>query len=85
MAIGADGNPVVSYHDHSNADLRIAHCEDPTCQRVRIQAPDTLGSVGWHTDITIGADGLPVVSYYDETNENLKALHCGDPGCAIPP
>jgi hypothetical protein len=50
---------------------------------VRISAPDTEGSVGWHISIAIGADGLPIVSYYDETNGNLKFLHCGNPACSV--
>jgi hypothetical protein len=84
MALGADGNPIISYHDHSSANLRIAHCKDPACECVQTSDPDTTGSLGWQTDIAIGADGLPLVSYYDETNGDLKLLHCGVGSCAVP-
>jgi hypothetical protein len=82
MTLGADGYPIIAYHDHTNSNLKVAHCADRACARVGISAPDTGGSVGWHTDIAIGADRLPIISYYDETNGDLKVLHCGDPSCS---
>jgi len=31
IAIGTDGFPVISYHDTTNGDLKVAHCENASC------------------------------------------------------
>ena len=31
VAIGTDGNPVISYHDATNDTLKVAWCNDPAC------------------------------------------------------
>ena len=31
IAIGTDGLPIISYHDETNGDLKVAHCETRTC------------------------------------------------------
>ena len=65
IAIGADGLPVVSYWDSSNADLKVAHCGNLTCTAGNVLTTvDSAGSVGLETSIAIGADGLPVMSYW---------------------
>ena len=84
IAIGADGLPVVSYHDWTNHDLRVLHCGDRGCTAGNtITLVDTAGDTGYETSITIGADGLPVISYRDETNKFLKVLHCGTIACTV--
>ena len=77
IAIGADGLPVMSYHDSTNATLRVAHCGTVTCTAGNtVTAVDGGGSL---TSIAIGADGLPVMSYSGRAD--LKVLHCGNVTC----
>jgi hypothetical protein len=84
LALGADGLPVVSYHDQTSGALKVAHCGDPACT-----AGNTLSTVddpanatvGTHTSIAVGADGLPVISYRDQSAGALKVAHCDDVAC----
>jgi hypothetical protein len=81
ITIGSDGLPVISYHDATNGDLKVAHCSDTSCTSATITALDSAGVVGLYTSITIGFDGLPVISYFDSTNGDLKVAHCSDVSC----
>lgn len=66
IAIGTDGNPVISYFDEDDLALKVAHCSDPACAgavttRLIDDQPD--GDAGRHNAIAIRPDGTPVVSY----------------------
>jgi hypothetical protein len=84
LAIGTDGNPVISYSDGTNDDLKVVHCNDPACTGggELLSIVDSGGDVGTFSSIAIGADGNPVISYLDATNGDLKVAHCNDPACA---
>jgi hypothetical protein len=98
LALDASDNPVVSYQDQTNSDLKVLHCDDPNCagdESGNITWPDTLGTVGAHPSLALDcADfdpnarrcqslpGNPVVSYGDDSSNDLKVLHCDDPKCA---
>jgi len=81
LAIGRDGNPVISYYDEANGDLRVAACNDPACSggNETLSTVDSLGNVGIYNSIAIGTDGNPVISYYDG---RLKLARCNDQACS---
>jgi len=81
IAIGTNGNPIISYHDNTNGDLKVAACNNPTCTTSTNTTIDSVGLVGWYTSITIGTNGNPIISYWDQTNQDLKVAACKNPTC----
>jgi len=83
IAIGTDGNPVISYYDATNDDLRLARCNDPACTggNETLHTVDSAGDVGSDDSLAIGSDGNPVISYLDRTNDAVKVAWCDDPAC----
>jgi hypothetical protein len=81
ITTGGDGLGLISYHDNTSGDLKVAHCSNTACTSASITTLDIAGDVGQYTSITTGADGLGLISYYDTTNGNLKVAHCANYLC----
>ena len=82
IAIGANGNPIISYLDNANKHLKVAACNNPTCTTSTKSTIDSAGEVGQFTSIAIGANGNPIISYHDITNGDLKVAACKNPTCS---
>ena len=83
IAIGNNGLPVISYHDYTNYDLKVAACTTTDCTGTAIiTTVDSADAVGFDTSIAIGNNGLPVISYYDSTNGDLKVAACTSSSCS---
>lgn len=88
LKLDGSGNPVISYYDFTNRDLKLAVCADPTCSAmptVRIVDDGGDDSVGSHTSLVLNAAGNPIISYFDISNQDLKLAVCADPTCSAPP
>jgi hypothetical protein len=81
IAIGTNGNPIISYFDNTNTDLKVAACNNPTCTTSTNTTIDSNDDVGWYSSITIGTNGNPIISYLDLTNSHLKVAACNNPTC----
>jgi hypothetical protein len=83
ITIGADGLGLISYHDSTNGDLKVAHCDNAACTSATTSTLDSDGYVGTDTSITIGADGLGLISYFfaDSTDSGLR--FCNSDDCAL--
>jgi hypothetical protein len=84
LAVDALGNPVVAYHNASNRDLHILHCNDPDCGGGddSVVALETPGAVdGLWPSLALDGAGNPVIAHYDRTHGDLLLVHCDDPLC----
>jgi len=85
LAIGADGFPVISYHDATAGSLVVAKCNDAACaggdETISPAVDDAFSTLGWYTSLAIGTDGLPVISYQHASAATLWVAKCNDPAC----
>ena len=83
IARGADGLGIIAYHDATNLDLKVAHCNNTTCSTATLYTIDSSGVQGQHASIAIGSDGLPLIAYRNATAPiSLRAAHCRDVLCS---
>jgi len=83
IAIGTDGNPIISFHHAFDSNLLVIHCTTPNCSQFDTPTLiDSTGNVGIDSEIAIGSDNNPVIIYEDETNADLKFVHCLNISCS---
>jgi hypothetical protein len=86
LAIGTDGFGLISYHDASAVDLKVAHCTNIACSTATLTPLDTGNDSGLYTSIAIGADGLGLVSYHNTGAQlDLRVARCADVACTSAP
>jgi LPXTG-site transpeptidase (sortase) family protein len=82
LALNSSGFPVISYHDETNRDLKVAVCGDATCTANNtITTVDDVGAVGTFASLALNSSDFPVISYRDVTNGVLKVAVCGNTTC----
>jgi hypothetical protein len=83
IAIGSDGQPVISHFDSTAGALRVTKCGNAACTagNVSTTVDDPANAVGQYTSIAIGPDGLPVISHQDFTANALRVTKCGNAAC----
>jgi hypothetical protein len=61
--IALDGKAVVAHYDATNADLKLARCNDAACAdgNESLATLDRSGDVAQRAPIAIGVDGVPLV------------------------
>jgi hypothetical protein len=73
LAIGPDGNPIVTYVVQSNGQLRVALCATRTCTTpVTNKLIDTHLGVESLNSIVLGADGSPVIAYFASSTDGVR-------------
>jgi hypothetical protein len=84
ITLGDNGDPMISYYDITNEDLKFAICDlsesaNGNCDQSvdwTTVAVDSAGAVGEYTSIAVDANGNLTISYYDITNEDLRFAIC---------
>ncbi len=83
-AIGADGLPLIVYHDDRAAarDLVLLRCTTPDCSAAhrRVLVSDDFS--GMYPAIQVRPDGRPIIVHFDRVDDDLEIYDCHDPGCA---
>jgi hypothetical protein len=91
IAIGSDGNPVVSFYDYQYGTLKMYVCGDASCSYPHSSSVgrilDENGSPGFQgSSLAIGSDNNPVIAYHAyptvRMEEDLKLYVCADTSCS---
>ena len=85
LALDSSGNPVISYYDATNGNLKLAYCNDPNCTVSSAIVVDATTTVGQYSSLALDSNGYPVISYFRETIDGgtLKFVRCGNASCTF--
>jgi hypothetical protein len=81
IVLDGSGNPIISYYDVTNGNLKIAFCNNNTnCNSPTLTTVDDGGGddVGLYTSLVLDGSGNPIISYYDATNDDLLLAFCNN-------
>lgn len=84
IAVPADGNPVISYHDGTagSQQLRFVKCANFACTaNAAVRNIDSTVGVGSFSTIAVPSDNLPVIAYLDDPQGALKFAKCRTASC----
>jgi hypothetical protein len=84
LAVDANGNPMISYQDATNDDLKFAICAisesaNGNCDQTADWNTLTLdgeADVASSTSLAVDATGAPMISYFDTGADGLKFATC---------
>ncbi|MFN8470148.1 MAG: Ig-like domain-containing protein [Caldilineaceae bacterium] len=92
LALNSAGNPIISYYDVTNTNLKLARCSNANCTpgNVTTLTIDNAGALGSYTSLALDSAGRPVISYRDATTLpaaklDLKLARCSEATCASGP
>jgi hypothetical protein len=73
LELDSSGNPVISYQDVTNGDLKLARCNNSIdCLAPFILTIDSTGVVGIWSSLELDETDSPYIAYWDSTNQDLK-------------
>ena len=75
-----NGMPLVAFQDSKDKTLKVASCNDLSCESSVITLIAGNSDNGYPS-IAVGSDGIPVLSFYDEKRHNLQFVRCNDNLC----
>lgn len=83
IMISTDGFPIISYHDQTNGDLRVANCGSADCSagNTLTTVDSATGTQGMYSSMTLTADGLPFIAHHNGTGLDLRRSKCGTTAC----
>ena len=76
------GNPIVTFRDVDNGDLKLLHCDDANCApgNDTVVSLDAALNSGENSSVVVDDSGLPAIAY--DAGTDLRLLRCGDADCA---
>jgi hypothetical protein len=77
IVLDAENRPYVSYYDNESESVKIAICEDASCDEVTTLP--LFESSGQESAIQLDENGYPVIAYY--TGSELRLIRCEAAAC----